>query len=108
MTCSVLELHDLLGKTWTYPLLFNLTSEPQGFNELWRKSGRRINQTLLSERLSALERFGLIRAKDGYAITPRGEKLRALLDEMRAFVKEQDPTVCETCEDCPAYSSRSR
>lgn len=109
MACSVIALHELLGKAWTYSLLFTLSSNPKRFNELWRASGRRINQSLLSSRLSELESFGLVeRSEDeshvSYAITERGERLKQLLDEIRSFAKERDPTLCESCENCPAFA----
>lgn len=109
MACTVIALHELLGKAWTYSLLFTLNDDPKRFNELWRKSGRRINQSLLSSRLSELESFGLVeRSEDGeavsYAITPRGARLKELLDEIRAFARERDPTLCESCENCPAFA----
>lgn len=77
-----------LTKVWTLPVIHSLgTKEPARFNELKRRT-QGISATSLTERLSELERQGIVQRKvfpDSpprveYSLTKKGLELKAILD----------------------------
>src|SRR5579864_1201526 len=78
-----------LTKVWTLPVIHSLgLKEPARFNELKRRT-EGISATSLTERLSELEREGIVQRRvfpDSpprveYALTKKGWELRSILDE---------------------------
>lgn len=78
-----------LTKVWTLPVIHNLgLKEPARFNELKRRT-EGISATSLTERLSELEREGIVHRKvipDSpprveYSLTKKGWELHAILSE---------------------------
>jgi DNA-binding HxlR family transcriptional regulator len=61
--CEILNIWDILGRKWSLLILKNLsTRNVIRFNEL-KRSLKDISNTVLSDRLSELEREGLINKK---------------------------------------------
>src|SRR6185437_3012508 len=83
--CSLNELLDLISKRWFSDVLFCIE---EGNNRF-----KLIKDTILSDRLKLLERYGLITRTDfdeippkvEYALTDKGEELSALLGKMCEF-----------------------
>jgi len=78
-----------LTKVWTLPVIHSLgLKEPARFNELKRRT-ENISATSLTERLSELEREGIVQRKvfpDSpprveYSLTKKGWELHAILDD---------------------------
>jgi len=94
--CKV--IHDQwneITKVWTLPLIHSLgLAQPARFNELKRRIAG-ISATSLSERLSELEKIGIIQRKVlpespprvEYSLTPKGEDLHNLLQKFADWVK---------------------
>ena len=94
--CKV--IHDQwneITKVWTLPLIHSLgLAQPARFNELKRRI-EGISATSLSERLSELEKIGIIQRKVlpespprvEYSLTPKGEDLHNLLQKFADWVK---------------------
>ncbi len=84
-----------ITKVWTLPLIHALgLAQPARFNELKRRI-EGISATSLSERLSELEKIGIIQRKvvpDSpprveYSLTPKGEDLQNLLEKFADWVR---------------------
>ena len=61
--CEILDIWDVLGRRWSLQILKNLSiKKVVRFNEL-KRSLKDISNTVLSDRLSELEREGLIAKK---------------------------------------------
>jgi DNA-binding HxlR family transcriptional regulator len=77
----------MLGRRWTFLILYNLENrEVMRFNEL-KKSLAGITSTVLSDRLLELEREGLvaknvIQGKIEYSLTASARELQVMLREM--------------------------
>jgi DNA-binding HxlR family transcriptional regulator len=62
--CGILNIWDVLGRRWSLLILKNLSSKNLvRFNEL-KRSLKDISNTVLSDRLSELEKEGLITKKN--------------------------------------------
>jgi DNA-binding HxlR family transcriptional regulator len=84
-----------ITKIWTLPLIHALgLAQPARFNELKRRI-EGISATSLSERLSELEKIGIIQRKVipespprvEYSLTPKGEDLQNLLEKFAGWVR---------------------
>jgi len=91
-----------LTRTWTLPTIHSLgLKEPARFNELKKRIGG-ISATSLAERLTQLEKFGIVQRKVfpetpprvEYSLTPKGHELTQILGEFADWVKrwaEKEP-----------------
>lgn len=85
--CKTLEeIHFILGKRWTGPIVDTLRQRPAHFNELSRVL--EISRRMLSARLKELVSIGVVERTEEdktitYALTPAGEELLPSLDIMR-------------------------
>lgn len=94
--CKVIHSQwNEITKIWTLPLIHALgLAQPARFNELKRRI-EGISATSLSERLTELEKIGIIQRKvipDSpprveYSLTPKGEDLHGLLEEFADWVR---------------------
>lgn len=87
-----------LSKAWTLPVIHELGhKEPARFNELKRRMAG-INATSLAERLTELERHGIIQRKVlpespprvEYSLTQKGWELHKVSCELARWVKRWD------------------
>jgi len=70
-------LFDLLGRRWALGVPWHLKGAPCTFRQLQERCGG-IYPSILNARLKDLRDVDIIeRTVDGYALTPRGEQLRA-------------------------------
>ncbi|CAM2857667.1 helix-turn-helix domain-containing protein [Prescottella defluvii] len=89
---------EFLGKRWNGVILATLLSGPAGFSEL-RRAVAGISDSVLSERLGALGKAGLVRrvVDDGppiavtYSLTPAGQALLPALREITAWATANLP-----------------
>jgi len=90
--CSLNELLDLVSKRWFVEVLFCIEEGNNRF-KLVKDNLKYISDTILSDRLKLLERYGLITRMDHdeippkveYSLTEKGEELSALLDKICQF-----------------------
>ena len=90
--CSLNELLDLVSKRWFSDVLFCIEEGNNRF-KLIKDDLKYISDTILSDRLKLLERYGLITRIDydeippkvEYSLTGKGEELSDLLDNMCTF-----------------------
>lgn len=89
-----------ITKVWTLPVIHALgLQHPARFNELKRRVDR-ISATSLAERLTELEREGVVERKVvattpprvEYSLTPKGMDLLSVLDQFAAWVKRWNPS----------------
>lgn len=93
--CSVEITLGLLDGKWKGVILFHLQEGLLRFGELRRKMPR-ITQRMLTKQLRALEEDGLITRtvypevppRVEYALSPTGQRLRPVIDALRAWGKE--------------------
>ena len=112
--CGVPEkLHatiTLLQEKWVLSIVYVLLKGPIGFNEVGRGAGS-VNASTLAQRLSRLEKAGLVRKtvqstmppRTSYELTEAGAALRPAIDALSAW-SERFGT---TCKKCPAAEQRS-
>lgn len=82
----------IIGQKWTALLIRDLCSGPKRFGELEKSVGG-INPRTLSQRLDALERFGIVTKKTYAEVPPRtvytladkGRDLVPILEQMAAW-----------------------
>lgn len=88
--CRILNVWDILGRRWSLLILKNLSSKNVvRFNEL-KRSLKDISNTVLSDRLSELEKEGLITkkiypeipAKVEYRLTTKAKDLEPILQSL--------------------------
>ena len=88
--CRILNIWDILGRRWSLLILKNLSSKNVvRFNEL-KRSLKDISNTVLSDRLSELEREGLIAKKIypeiplrvEYRLTTKAKDLEPILQSL--------------------------
>ena len=99
--CKVIhEQWNELTKVWTLPVIHALgLAQPARFNELKRRI-EGISATSLSDRLTELEKLGIIQRKVlpetpprvEYSLTAKGEDLHKLLEQFADWVKRWRPT----------------
>jgi DNA-binding HxlR family transcriptional regulator len=90
--CSLNELLDIVSKRWFSDVLFCIQEGSNRF-KLIKDDLKYISDTILSDRLKLLERYGLITRMDfdeippkvEYSLTAKGGELTGLLDKMCAF-----------------------
>ena len=90
--CSLNELLDLISKRWFSDVLFCIQEGNNRF-KLIKDDLKFISDTILSDRLKLLERYGLIHRTDfdeippkvEYSLTDKGGELSALLGKMCEF-----------------------
>lgn len=83
---------QIIGNKWTALILRDLFSGPKRFCELEKSVGN-INPRTLSQRLDALEEYGIITRESfaevpprtEYNLTPKGEDLLPILQKMAAW-----------------------
>ena len=94
--CGILNIWDVLGRRWSLLILKNLSSKNVvRFNEL-KRSLRNISNTVLSDRLSELEREGLITKKIypeiplkvEYRLTAKAKDLEAILESLSRWCEK--------------------
>ncbi len=114
--CKVIHSQwNEITKVWTLPLIHALgLAQPARFNELKRRI-EGISATSLSERLSELERIGIIQRKVipespprvEYSLTPKGEDLHNLLEKFADWVRRwgEDGTKKKEAKDLPLSPS---
>ncbi len=93
--CNVAKTLKIIGSKWTMLLLHNLCEGKKRFGELQR-SLPGISPKTLSERLSELEKEGIITKKVfaevplhvEYSLTKKGESLRKVFDSMAAWAEQ--------------------
>ncbi|AJF61752.1 TPA: helix-turn-helix transcriptional regulator [Candidatus Woesearchaeota archaeon] len=82
--CDLIELFDFLGKKWAFMVFSNIDENGKSFNELHNLMGKKINQTLLSERLKKMQEFGIVRKQDDYYhLTNSGRELKVILHRVK-------------------------
>jgi DNA-binding HxlR family transcriptional regulator len=87
--CPVAKAMEVLDERWTLLVVRELLLGSTRFNEL-RRGVPKMSPALLSKRLRALERAGVVRrTEDGgrssYALTPSGLELRPVVDALGAW-----------------------
>ncbi len=91
--CSVVDAVELIGSEWRLVVLHDLADGEKRFNELKRSTGA--SSRTLSRVLDDLEDAGLVarRVEDRpmasyYSLTPRGEALCPVFDELETWADE--------------------
>lgn len=87
--CPVAKAMEILDERWTLLIVRELLLGSTRFNEL-RRGVPRMSPALLSKRLRALERAGVVRRDDEdgrsrYALTPSGQELKPVVDALGAW-----------------------
>jgi DNA-binding HxlR family transcriptional regulator len=103
-TCSVAACAEIIGAKWTALLVHDLSEGARRFSEL-QHSCPGISPRTLSERLRALEDEEIVvrhsyhesPPRVEYELTPKGEALLPIIDEMRRFghawLVEDEPAI---------------
>lgn len=95
IVCPVAKTAEIISGKWTLLIIRDLTTGTKRFSELERSlSG--ISPKTLSERLTALEREGVLHRqtyaevppKVEYSLTEKGQALVEVIDAMRAYGRE--------------------
>lgn len=92
VVCPVARTARIVSGKWTLLIIRDLTAGTKRFSELER-SLEGISPKTLSERLSALEREGMLRRKTyaevppkvEYSLTPKGQALASVIEAMREY-----------------------
>ena len=92
IVCPVAKTAEIISGKWTLLIIRDLTTGTKRFSELER-SLVGISPKTLSERLSALEREGVLHRrtyaevppKVEYSLTEKGQALTDVIDAMRAY-----------------------
>ncbi len=85
LLCPIARALDKVGDRWSLLIVRDLHAGPARFGEL-QGSLPGLASNLLSSRLEALQRDGLVAHRDGaYLLTPDGEATAPLLFELAAF-----------------------
>ena len=87
--CAVSNTLKIIGSKWTMMILHNLFENKKRFGELQRSLGT-ISPKTLSQRLQELEKDRIITKKVfteiplhvEYSLTPKGQSLKKIFDEM--------------------------
>jgi DNA-binding HxlR family transcriptional regulator len=88
--CPVAMASEVLTERWTPLVIRELLSGSTRFNDL-RRGVPLMSPSLLSKRLKTLERVGVIERSKGqgqvveYRVTPAGEELRPIIEQMGAW-----------------------
>ena len=101
MECPNVFPLRILSRKWSYFILRAL-HRPKGFSDLHREL-RFVTNRMLSRELKLLEKDGLVKGENGYALTPAGKELLAALTPLAAWSqKHKDCTDCPTDRPCSA------
>lgn len=74
-----MALFDLLGRSWSLGVIWQLSSGPMTFRQL-QESCESVSPTVLNKRLKELKESGVLaRGDSGYQLTGTGQELFALL-----------------------------
>ncbi len=92
VVCPVARTAEIVSGKWTLLIIRDLTTGTQRFSELER-SLEGISPKTLSERLSTLERMGIVSRQTyaevpprvEYSLTEKGQALATLIDAMRSY-----------------------
>jgi len=92
--CPVATTVQIIGSKWKLLIMRNLLVRPWRFNAL-QKSLEGISQKVLTDSLRSMEADGIITRtvypevppRVEYALTPLGETMRPILDDMEAWGK---------------------
>lgn len=92
--CPVEAVAEIIGRKWVSLIIRDLATDARRFGEL--QHSIRISPRILSMRLQELEGLGLISRqvfaevppRTEYTLTPRGQQLVPLIDDMRAIGKK--------------------
>lgn len=101
--CDVLRFYYILGKKWTYALLYNINSNKNySFEDLFKFGKRRINRTMLSNIIKELIHLKiLIKINKKYCLTTRGMRIKKILDEIKVvFIDDCKYIRQDIKEDC--------
>jgi DNA-binding HxlR family transcriptional regulator len=84
----VMALLDLIGRRWCLRVMWELRDGPLNFRALQARAGG-ISPSVLNTRLKELKEVGLVSpsSDDGYALTPQGEQLQAMLLPLHAWAE---------------------
>lgn len=90
--CSLNELLDLVSKRWVCEVLFSIEEGNKRFKTI-KEELTFISDTILSDRLKLLEKYGFINRayfdevppRVEYSITEKGVELSGLLDQLCKF-----------------------
>ncbi|WP_255198354.1 winged helix-turn-helix transcriptional regulator [Halorarius litoreus] len=90
--CPITATATVLGKKWHPVIIHRLLDKPRGFNDL-KRAVDGISSKVLSDSLENLEEYGLVERtvvsekpfRVEYALTPRGESLQPVIEEMREW-----------------------
>lgn len=83
----IMALLDLLGRRWALRIIWELRNGPLTFRQL-RASCAEMSPSVLNQRLAELREALVIGLGDtGYALTPRGRELAALLRPLHAWAE---------------------
>ena len=75
----IMALFDLLGRSWSLGILWQLSEGPLTFRELQARC-EGVSPTVLNRRLKELRESGLVgHGERGYGLTPLGQELFGLL-----------------------------
>lgn len=78
----IMALFDLLGRTWSMGIVWQLEGGPYTFRVLQGRCDD-VSPSLLNKRLKELRATSLVAlASEGYHLTPLGEELLGLLKQM--------------------------
>ncbi len=88
--CSVAKALDVIGDRWTLLIVRELLAQGPGRYTDLRRGLPGIATNLLAERLRELEQAGIVAREDApppiatalFTLTPRGEQLRPVIDEL--------------------------
>ena len=88
----IMALFDLLGRSWSIGVVWQLQEGPCTFRELQERC-ETISPSILNSRLKDLQKAAIVeRGLDGYKLTQRGKELVKLLrpfgDWSRAWARE--------------------
>ena len=87
--CPVAKAMEVLDERWTLLIVRELLLGSTRFNEL-RRGVPKMSPALLSKRLRALERAGVVRraeedGRSSYTLTPSGQELKPIVDSLGAW-----------------------
>ena|SRR5690606_16803812 len=83
----IMALLDLLGRSWAMGIIWHLSAGPGTFRQL-QDHCETISPTTLNKRLKELIQARFIeRTMDGYALTPMGKEVFALLSPLGRWAK---------------------
>jgi DNA-binding HxlR family transcriptional regulator len=106
---------NLLNEKWVLHILSVLMQGPIGFNELARMA-QNVNTKTLSQRLQLLESEGVVKRtvqssippKTSYELTAKGQAIRPILLEIRAWALEHTNSDTADCAPTSAKIALSK